>query len=171
MKKLSQQLGSTIPFLTVANNKKKRTSQIGTRLLCWWHWRTSQNPFPVLDSRLLVWDRARSPDKLAILSELPRQPLSGALQEAHDGNSRLFMARCWSGRRGKLPSPVPHRSGHARLAHPAPHIVALLREYSDAAIRRAGREYFLENRVKRSQVILLRCERRSSHWRHIARTS
>jgi len=29
MKKLSQQLGSTIPFLTVANNKKKRTSQIG----------------------------------------------------------------------------------------------------------------------------------------------
>ena len=76
-----------------------------------------------------------------------------------------------SGRRGKLPSPVPHRSGRAQLTHPAPHIVASLREYSDAAIRRAGREYFLENRAKRSQVILLRCERRSSHLRHVLRTS
>jgi hypothetical protein len=33
-----------------------------------------------------------------------------------------------SGRRGKLPSPAPHRSGHAQLTHPAPHIVDSLRD-------------------------------------------
>jgi len=47
------------------------------------------------------------------------------------------------------------------LAHPAPHIVALLREYSDAAIRRAE-GVLLGEPSEAFPSHLLRCERRSA---------